>query len=240
MPRQILLQDISLFLDFDGTLVDLIDRPDEVLGDSELRTLLINLHSILEGRLAVVSGRSLAQLDAMLGPVAQIVALSGSHGIEHRWHGVSTQPHRPSALDHAAISMRAFADARPGVLVEEKTYGVALHYRQCPEAEQDALTVAQDIASGLALHLQNGKMMVELRAPGDDKGLAIRRLMGMPPMTGTSPIFIGDDWTDETGFAAAAELGGFGILVGPPRKTAATFGLTDPASVRAWLMEILE
>lgn len=239
VPSRFLLEDASLFLDFDGTLVDLIDRPDEVIADAALRTLLTNLDRLLGGKLAVVSGRSLAQLDVILGPVAQIVALSGSHGSEQRWRGISVAPPRPAVLEHAALRLRAFADARPGVLVEEKSYGVALHYRKFPDVEQDALKAARDLASELELYLQDGKMMIELRAPGGDKGLAIRRLMSLPPMQGSRPIFIGDDRTDETGFAVVAELGGFGILVGVPRATAATFGLADPAKVRAWLMEIL-
>jgi trehalose 6-phosphate phosphatase len=238
VPPRFLLEGASLFLDFDGTLVDLIERPDDVVADDALRTLLSDLHIMLGGRLAIISGRSLAQLDAILGPVAQSVALSGSHGSEHRWQGVSAQPHRPAALNHAVARLRSFADTRPGMFVEEKSYGVALHYRNCPEAEQDAVKAARDLAAELELHLQDGKMMVELRVPGD-KGAAVRRLMNRLPMQGTRPIFIGDDRTDESAFATVAELGGFGVLVGSPRETAASFGLPDPASVRAWLAERL-
>ena len=232
------LTSIDLFLDFDGTLVDLIDRPDEVIADPELRDLLDRLNARLNGRLAVISGRSRAQLDTILGPVAQSIALSGSHGSEHRWDGVSAQPRRPSALDEAAVRLRPFVDGHPGMLLEEKTFGVALHYRQCPDAERLALEQAGNLAAELDLHLQNGKMMVELRAPGD-KGLAVRQLMRQPFMQGSVPIFVGDDRTDEAAFEAVAELGGHGILVGPAHKTAAAFRLRDPAAVRAWLQEAL-
>lgn len=238
-PPPFLLEGASLFLDFDGTLVDLIDRPDAVIADAALRALLRDLDIKLGGRLALVSGRSLAQLDAILGPVAQIVALSGSHGSEHRWRGIAAQPHRPATLDEAATRLRSFAKARPGIIVEEKSYGVALHYRGRPDAEQEARKVAWDLASELELHLQDGKMMVELRVAGGDKGLAVGRMMRRAPMLGTRPIFIGDDLTDETAFAAVTDLGGFGILVGSRGKTAATFGLPDPASVRTWLTERL-
>lgn len=189
----------------------------------------------LEGRMAIISGRSLAQLDAILGPVAQSFALSGSHGSEHRWHGVSAQPKRPASLDEAARRLTPFVERHPGTLVEEKSYGVALHYRMRPEVEQDARRIAWDTARDLDLYLQDGKMMVELRVPGGDKGVAIRRLMGRAPMAGTMPLFFGDDRTDESGFEAVAELGGAGILVGAPRKTAARYRLASPAEVRAWL-----
>jgi trehalose 6-phosphate phosphatase len=226
---------VSLFLDFDGTLVDFADRPDEVVADDDLRGLLARLDSRLEGRLAVISGRSIAQLDAMLGTAAQTIALSGSHGSEHRWKGISAQPHRPPSLDVAAQRLRAFAEPHPGMLVEEKSYGVALHFRMSPERERDAIEVARQAASDLELELQGGKMMIELRVPGGDKGVAVKRMMNMPAMKGTTPVFIGDDLTDEHGFEAAAELGGFGILVGAPRESAARYLLPNPAAVRAWL-----
>src|SRR6185312_15387128 len=103
--------------------------PDEVIADDGLRNLLAELNVRLDGRMAVISGRSIAQLDAMLGPIAKTIALSGSHGCEHRWNGISAQPHRPATLDQAAERLRPFADRNPGALVEEKSYGVALHYR---------------------------------------------------------------------------------------------------------------
>jgi trehalose 6-phosphate phosphatase len=239
IPPRVLPEGASLFLDFDGTLVDLIDQPDRVVADEELRDLLTALDARLGGRLAVVSGRSLAQLDAMLGPLAQSVALSGSHGSEHRWRGIDTQPHRPAALDEAAARLHPFAAQNPGMLVEAKSFGIALHYRQCPEAEPAARKTARDVATELGLCVQDGKMMVELRVAGGDKGTAVRRLMAQSPMHGTRPIFLGDDRTDEAAFETVTELGGFGILVGPARRTAATFGLASPSAVRAWLTDQL-
>ena len=238
-PPASLLAGASLFLDFDGTLVDLMDRPDDVTADDALRDLLARLNVRLGGRLAVISGRSIAQLDAMLGPVAGEVALSGSHGCEHRWKGISAQPHRPPTLDRAAERLRPFAGDFPGALVEEKSYGVALHYRMCPEAEKEAVELAWHVARDLELDLQGGKMMIELRVPGGDKGAAVRRMMKLAPMKGTAPVFIGDDRTDEHGFEAAAELGGAGIFVGERRETAARYLLASPAAVRMWLERAL-
>jgi trehalose 6-phosphate phosphatase len=238
-PPKTLLNGASLFLDLDGTLLELIDDPDAVVADQLLRDLLLALVARLDGRLAVISGRSLAQLEAILGPVCDAVALSGSHGCEHRWRGVAAQPSRPASLDAAAERFRTFADAHPGAIVEDKSYGVALHYRLAPMVEQGAHALAEQLACALDLQLQPGKMMVELRVPGGDKGVAVRRLMGRPPMAGTTPIFLGDDVTDEAGFEAAHALGGAGILVGTPRETAAGYALPDPASVRAWLAEAI-
>ncbi len=234
-----LLDDASLFLDFDGTLVDLVDRPDQVVADPELRALLADLDTRMEGRLAVISGRSIAQLDAMLGAVAQQLALAGSHGCEQRHQGELSQPERPASLDRAAERLIPFVDRHPGALIETKSYGVALHYRLRPEAEEEAAALAVELARDLGLQLQAGKMMVELRVPGCDKGDAVRRLTAQAPMKGSRPIVIGDDRTDENAFLAAATMGGASILVGPPRETAAQYRLDDPRAVRAWLREAL-
>jgi trehalose 6-phosphate phosphatase len=238
-PPSALLKGGSLLLDFDGTLVDLADRPDAVTADAKLRDLLVRLHARLDGRLAVVSGRSIAQLDAMLGPVADLVALSGSHGCEYRVQGVSSAPPRLPELDRAAEALRPYAARAPGMLVEEKSYGVALHYRMCPPAGPDAEAFARRVAGELGLAIQTGKMMIELRMPGGDKGDAVRRLMAAAPMQGGRPIFVGDDVTDEHGFESATALGGTGILVGEPRRTAASYFLSDPDAVHAWLEEAI-
>jgi len=235
----VLADDTSLFLDLDGTLVELIDRPDEVVADPALRTLLARLSEKLCGRIAVISGRSIEQLDAILGEIALELAVSGSHGCEHRWQGVSDRVSRPDTLDQAAERLHAFAADREGVLLEEKALGVALHYRMNEAAEADVLAMATRLGEELDLHVQNGKMMVELRVASGDKGGAIRRLMARAPMAGTTPVFIGDDLTDEPGFVAASKLGGYGILVGPPRESAAAYGLPDPAALRKWLAEAL-
>lgn len=226
---------MSLFLDLDGTLLDLIDDPEQVIADAALRALLARLARRLDGRLAIVSGRSIVQIDEIVGPVAHEVAVSGSHGSEHRWRGVTAQPVRPAELDEAFKRFRDFADANAGVLIEDKSYGVALHYRMAPALEEDALSLARALAETLDLHLQPGKMMTELRLPGGDKGKAVRTLMARPPMAGTLPVFVGDDETDEAAFIAARELGGAGILVGERQGTAALYGLADPTAVRAWL-----
>lgn len=226
---------ISLFLDLDGTLLELVDRPDEVVADDELRDMLARLHRRMDGRIAVVSGRSLAQMNAILGPVADVLALSGSHGSECRVGGLSVAPPRPPQLDDALKAMRDFAARHEPVLVEEKTFGAALHYRQAPGFGPAAFECARVLADRLDLFLQEGNMMVELRPHGHDKGTAVARLMKMPPLAGALPVFVGDDITDETGFAAVNALGGYGVLAGGMRPSAARYYLPSPSEVRAWL-----
>lgn len=204
-----------------------------------MRSLLARLADRLEGRLAIVSGRSIAQLDAILGPVADQIALSGSHGSEHRWRGVAAHPIRPRALDEAHDRFRDFADAHAGVLVENKSFGVALHYRMAPTVSAEAEALAAALAEQFELHLQPGKMMAELRLPGGDKGKAVHTLMARAPMAGTTPWFVGDDATDEVGFVAVRALGGAGILVGNRTPTAALYALPNPAAVRRWLEGLL-
>ena len=226
--------EISLFLDFDGTLVRLAERPDGVVVERSLLSLLGHLSSRLSGRVALLSGRSIAQLDALLGGMA--IAMAGSHGGEIRHCGMAAAPvSRPSAL---AIVAAEFADAfrdTDGVIIEVKTLGVALHYRLDPKAAPAIHSLAARLGAEHGLDLQRGKMMVELRTTGHDKGTALTAMMQDPPFAGHTPVFLGDDVTDEDGFAACAALGGAGILVGPERQSAARYRLDDVADVHRWL-----
>jgi trehalose 6-phosphate phosphatase len=233
-PPSRLLDDAALFLDFDGTLVELADTPDAIAVPDQLCPLLGRLAERLSGRLAIVSGRAIADLERHLGPLT--FAISGSHGLELRFaDGRCASIEVPAALEEARAALRLFAEGRPGLLIEEKPASVALHYRGAPEREETALALVNALAARTGLTLQPGKMVVELRPPGADKGDAIRRLMAEPAFAGKRPVFVGDDLTDEHAFAAAAEMGGAGILVGPPRKTAAAWRLDDVAAVAAWL-----
>lgn len=239
-PPTDLLTDASLFLDFDGTLVNIAARPEAVVVEPSLTALLGELAFDFGERLAIVSGRSLAQLDSLLGPVASRIAMSASHGIEYRADGYLVQPLRPASLDIVADAFRCTAATYAGAQVEEKSFGVALHYRQAANLKRLAPIIASGLAEALGLTLQIGKSVVEVRVPGGNKGSAVRHHMGSIGMRGSRPIFIGDDLTDEAGFKAARELGGLGILVGRRRPTAASFGLPDPSSVRRWLRGALK
>lgn len=228
----------ALFLDFDGTLVDIAAAPDAIRPDPALPKLLTAVAERLEGRLAVVSGRALADLDRWLGGID--VALSGSHGSEWRLSaGSETEAlARPVPLAVEA-QLRRLAEAQAGLLVESKPFGVAIHYRQRPEAEETVVEAARAVCADHGLSLKRGKMVVELVAPGVHKGLAVEKFMALPSFSGAVPYFLGDDITDEDAFAAARDLGGGGILVGPTRETAALWRLAGVEDVFDWLEAIL-
>lgn len=225
----------TVLLDFDGTLVELAGRPDAVVIDPALKALIRRLAGTFRGRVALVSGRSIAQLEGFLGETLEGVALIGSHGAEIHIGPSRAAPVRPAALIEAEHAIRATFAGQEGVVVEVKTLGVAVHYRLAPEAEPAARRLVQSLVIDNGLAVQEGKMMIELRAAGHDKGSGIAALMAKSPFAGTVPVFVGDDVTDEAGFVAVAALGGFGVLVGAERATAARYRLRDVPAVRAWL-----
>lgn len=232
-PPLDLLHGAALFLDFDGTLVDLAPTPEAVMIDDRLARLLTLLSDRLDGRIAIVSGRPVAALRELLPP--RLLAV-GSHGMEFgRSDGAIEIAVRPAALETVLERMRQLAAQCPGVLVEDKPLGAALHYRQSPPAEAVCRELASTLALEHGLHLQPGKMMIEVRAPGGDKGTAIERLMREPAMRAARPIFMGDDLTDEPGFTAAERLGGTGILIGEKRPTEASFQLPSVVEAISWL-----
>lgn len=238
-PPVHLLRGASLFLDFDGTLVDLAPRPEMVSVDARLSALILRLADRLEGRVALVSGRSAENLIRLFGRLPLTIA--GSHGAEVWWHdGRITLPERPAALDRILSIMTEFAHSTPGLLVEQKPLGTALHYRGAPYMEPAAHALARSLAEESGLHVQTGKMMVELRVGGADKGTALRQLMAHAPMAGHTPIFFGDDDTDEPAMAAAAALGGVGVLVGTPRVSDARYRLDNVAATLDWLESACE
>ncbi len=228
------LDRISLFLDLDGTVASFAGRPADVVADPVRNTLLRDLAVHLEGRLAVVSGRAIEDIDRILGQ--SVLAVAGSHGLERR----NANLDRMAECAHAGLrrtirELHAFADGYEGVLIEEKPLSVAFHYRGNPSFEPVAQAFAQDLASRTGLILLQGAMVVEFLTPGMDKGKALHAFMAESPFSGTVPIFVGDDLTDESGFKAAREHGGLGILVGPPRPTFASYRLATVADVLNWL-----
>lgn len=237
-PPEDLLNGAALFLDFDGTLVALTDVPEAVHVDDELRRLLAQAREALGGRLAIVSGRSVATLRGLFR--LDKFYLSGTHGLEFARPGEA--PTGPARLDSVALAeaeFMLFTDDKPGLLVERKSLSVGLHFRRAPQWGAACRELAEDLADRTGLTVQAGKMLYELRPGGGDKGTAVRRLMEDPVMAGATPIFIGDDVTDEEGFAAARALGGCGILVGTLRPTAASWHLEQVAGVRDYLMAFL-
>ncbi|MBR0551363.1 trehalose-phosphatase [Stakelama marina] len=233
-PPRDLLRGSSLFLDFDGTLVEIAARPDGIEVDARLRSLVKHLAAALDGRLAIVSGRPMQSIAEYLG---EGFAVSGSHGLEMRWaDGREVVPARPDGLDTATAELKAFAEHWDGVLIEEKPFGVGLHYREAAaEAEDASRLLVEQLADATGLKLQAGKKVFELRLAGAHKGAAIAAFMDTPPFAGSSPVFLGDDVTDEDGFEAVAQLGGAGILVGDVRPTLARYRLDDVTATLDWL-----
>jgi len=235
-PSPDLLENAALFLDFDGTLVELADAPDRIRVPAGLAPTLERLRRRLGGRLAIVSGRSLADLERHL-PLHGI-AFSGSHGLELRLaNGTSLPLSVPIGLDDVRARVEAFAAGAPGLIVEEKPAGIALHYRLAPRqaARADAFMTA--LAKARGFDVQRGAMVVELRPNGATKGDALKAFMTEPEFIGARPLFMGDDLTDEHGFAAAADLGGAGVLVGPERESAARYRLESVGDAARWLEE---
>lgn len=233
-PPAAMLRASSLFLDFDGTLVDIASRPEEVVVSRDLLPLLRRLLTLLDGRMAIVSGRELAGVARQLHPLE--IAIAGSHGQEIRLAGdASPLVERPAGLDGAIARLRELECAYPGVQLEEKALGVAVHYRLAAAAEEACRSAVANAAELHGFDVQRGKMVVELKPPGADKGAALRQLMALAPFAGTTPLFFGDDLTDEHGFQAAAALGGAGVLVGDQRPTAALYRLPSVADALAWL-----
>jgi trehalose 6-phosphate phosphatase len=223
----------ALFVDFDGTLVGLAERPDAILVPPGLGERLCSLANRLGGRLALVSGRTLADVERHLGKLG--IACAGSHGIARRLADGSPFGTEPESLPReVGAALRDFA-AEHGFALEEKAHGAALHFRAAPHLEARGHEFAEELAALHGLEAKRGKCVVELVRPGADKGGAVRAFMSLAPFRGALPVFLGDDVTDEDGFAAAQDLGGFGILVGDRRPTAARYGLADDAAAREWL-----
>ncbi len=229
-----MLSGASLFLDFDGTIVEIEATPGAVRVGERLQMLMANLTAKLDGRLAIVSGRPVEQIHALFGNTA--LAVAGSHGIEMYWPDGRASKPAARAFDATVLApLRHLQDIHPGVAIEVKPHGVAVHYRMAPAAEQDCIHTAQRVAGDCGLSIQRGKMVIELKTETRNKGDAIAAFMSEAPMRDTRPVFIGDDETDEAGFMLAARLGGAGVLVGPQRSTAALFRLAGVGDTLAWL-----
>lgn len=227
--------DWALFLDVDGCLLDLADTPGAVSVPPRLRATLASLSRRLDGALALVSGRSLAVIDALFSPL-QLPA-AGLHGLELR-SATLRQPPPPRSPALAAIIEEANGVARdwPGVVIEDKGAALGLHWRAAPGAKEVLREFAEAALPRLpGYRLQPGNQVVELRPADGDKGAAISALLGQPPFRGRTAVFAGDDITDEAGFAAVNARAGISVLVGDREPSAAHYALRSPHAVRRWL-----
>jgi trehalose 6-phosphate phosphatase len=233
-PAPLDLRASALFLDLDGTLASFAERPQDVGPIASRSSLLRTLGKKLDGRLAVISGRTIADVDRILDGAVTTVA--GVHGLERRWpDGRIERPDPDPGLAVARAAFDALKTPNPGLLIEDKALSLAIHFRAAPQAHAQVLAAAQAIATETGLVIQNGELVVELRGLGPHKGDALNAFMRIPPFVGARPLFVGDDLTDEDGFSAALALGGEGVLVGPPRRTVARRSLDSVDAVIAWL-----
>ncbi len=225
---------LALFLDFDGTLVPIAARPDAIVVPANLTDLFARLADRLDGRLALVSGRSTADLERHCGPLA--IACAGSHGGERRLAG--GEPIAPCDVIPVAVQHEVEQFAREaGLVFEAKTMGAALHWRADPEWEERAQAFIVELADRNGLSVKRGKRVAEIVGSGVDKGAAVEAFMAVFPFHGSKPVFVGDDVTDEDGFAACERLGGFGIAVGERPSATARYALGGTGDVLEWLSE---
>jgi len=231
----------ALFLDVDGTLVEIAADPDAVHVDGRLIRLLSALQNKLDGAVALVSGRTIATLDRLFSPLR--LPAAGNHGLERRSGGGAMK--RPAAMDDMPAIRDAFARfvaENPGTILEDKTLSMAIHFRNRPDVEAAATALAETLVAqrGKGLFLQRGKKMVEVRPGRGDKGTAIAGFLGEAPFAGRLPVFIGDDITDEKGFELVNARGGHSIRVGNDVTTAARYHVADVTSVIRWLDGIIK
>ncbi len=222
------------FLDVDGTLLEIASRPDLVTADHALLTLLERLNRACEGAVALISGRSLQQLEAIFDPLT--LAAGASHGLElFTPDGTVRHLGRPIPGD-AARRIAAFAEAH-GLLLERKPMSLSVHYRDHPHLEPLVLETLQAIHADMDndFRLLRGKMVVEITPAAANKGSAIRTFMEMPPFAGRRPVFVGDDLTDEDGFRVVNEMGGISVRIGDAAGSAARWSFASTAELREWL-----
>lgn len=227
----------AVFLDIDGTLLELAPAPDAVHVDPELATLLPRVRKSLGGAMALITGRSISDVDRLFPGLRMPVA--GQHGCERRDAQGALHLHAPrtATLEKLRALFMEFARGHEGLLVEDKGSTLAIHYRKAPQlAAAVRRTMTEQVAATgtRTYRLQPGKQLLELKPDGRDKGTAIRDYMAERPFKGRCPVFIGDDRTDERGFAVVDDLGGWSVKVGDG-TTRARYHLRDVRAVRAWL-----
>lgn len=236
------LSAIGLFLDVDGTLLEIAAAPQAVSVPDTLRERLRALFQASGGAVALISGRPIGSLDALFAPLS--LPAAGLHGFERRGaSGAYSRKAPPSvaALEVAREAMYRLARAHEGLLVEDKQFALALHYRNAPWLENVVVAAIEKVTSELAadFELQRGKKVVELRPAGATKADAVAAFLREEPFVGRVPVYLGDDLTDESAFELVNRLAGLTAVVGTTRPSAARARLPDVAAVHHWLATLL-
>ena len=223
----------ALFLDFDGTLTDIAAQPHAVHVPAGLAPTLSALHRLLDGALAIVTGRRESDIDGFLDPL--VLPLASEHGAQYRFADGSRPAIDPPELAPVLRAAEQLAAQHRGLVVEVKRASVALHFRQAQDLAQVCREALEGAMTGLAgLELLSGKCVYEVKPAGIHKGQAISAFMRQAPFAGRTPVFVGDDVTDEAGFSSVMALGGLAIKVGEG-PTHAQFRCMTPAALRGWL-----
>jgi trehalose 6-phosphate phosphatase len=226
----------ALFLDIDGTLLHIAETPQGVRVDPDLCGLMSRLFEASQGALALISGRTIAEIDRIFTPMR--FPAGGQHGLERRdsTGGMHRDPLSHEELTLVRIRLAALQRDCPGLMMEDKGQTLAIHFRQAPEFAKVAEQAVYDalVHLGYGWTVQPGKMVFEIKPTGKDKGSTITEFMAEPPFRGRTPVFIGDDATDEYGFAVVNGLGGVSVKVGGG-ATAARWQISNVEAVRSWL-----
>lgn len=228
-------ENAALFLDFDGTLAEIVARPSDVTVNARNLASLACLSARMDGALAIVTGRDVETVDGFLAPYQ--FTISGVHGFEVRRPGqrIARLTADLDALARVRERLARFRDAHDGLLMENKPASVTLHFRQRPELGNKVREVVNAAVAGEdVLKVLPGKMVFEVKAHAGDKGAAVEFFMNDAPFKDRVPVFIGDDVTDEAGFVAVNKRGGVSIRVGDG-ESAAQYALDDPGAVTDWL-----
>jgi trehalose 6-phosphate phosphatase len=231
--------DWCLFLDVDGTLLEIAPTPDAVVVDESLKRLLLHTRDALHGAVALVSGRSIATLDELFAP--HRFAAAGLHGLERRDASGTLHLARidaDPAFEAAREALLGLVRAMPGVLVEDKRTSLAVHFRAGPQHEPELRRLVERISEGLgpSYELLHGRFVFELKPATATKGDAIRGFLAEAPFSGRRPMFVGDDITDLAGFAAVERSGGLSVAVGD--RVDAQLRVASPREVRDLLVDI--
>jgi trehalose 6-phosphate phosphatase len=235
------LAECAFLLDIDGTLLDLAPTPREVWVPPDLRETLSRLRERTSGALALVSGRSLNDIDLIFAP--EVFPAVGGHGAEMRVSidSEAVAIHAPPMDKELKRRLAAIAKLSPGILLEDKGYSLALHYRLAPHAEKaiyEAVALIRSEMPEAPIEVLPGKCVCEIKQYGFDKATGVRELMTHQPFRDRCPVFIGDDVTDESVFAIMPNLGGLAFSVG--RRVQGVAGHFDePRDVRAWLTRLI-
>lgn len=227
----------AFFLDVDGTLLEIRELPELARPTPRIKSIVQHLQLVTHGAVALISGRSIKALDAIFLPL--VLPTAGLHGLERRdaQGGMITDNSKDESLAHVRARLQQFCENYAGTMLEDKDVTIALHYRNAPEAEEAAHRIMYGIVRelGAGFEVKRGKMVVEVRPTGDNKGSAIAEFMKEAPFKGKTPVFIGDDVTDEDGFDMVNRMDGYSIRVGEDGATNARYRITDVETVLSWL-----